>query len=154
MEDTSKCRSFQQGNCKESQGVSQYSFLHPQKALRKWGKRTESGHADPKPQLNQRTKFWVLTALRDRSPTGQQLQAQLNSGRSNQVSVSTVKKRLWAAGLTGRVAARKPLLRCQSKTERLSWAVKHHHWTTKDWKLNSEFQIFGSSHGIFTYAVV
>ena len=26
------------GNCKESQGVSEYSFLHHQKALRNWGK--------------------------------------------------------------------------------------------------------------------
>uniref|UniRef100_A0A672IYI2 Transposase Tc1-like domain-containing protein n=1 Tax=Salarias fasciatus TaxID=181472 RepID=A0A672IYI2_SALFA len=68
----------------------------------------------------------------DRRLTGQPLQAQLNSGRSKQVSVSTVKRRLPAAGLTGRVAARKPLLRRQNKTKRLAW-----------------FEIFGSSRRIF-----
>ncbi|MBN3301095.1 RAI14 protein, partial [Amia calva] len=38
--------------------------------------------------------------------TGQQLQAQLNTGRSKEVSVSTVRRRLGAVGLTGRVAKR------------------------------------------------
>ena len=52
--------------------------------------------------------------------------SQFHSGRSKQVSVSTVKRRLGVAGLTGRVAARKPLLRRQNK--------KHHQWTTEDWK--------------------
>uniref|UniRef100_A0A672IVI6 Transposase Tc1-like domain-containing protein n=1 Tax=Salarias fasciatus TaxID=181472 RepID=A0A672IVI6_SALFA len=70
----------------------------------------------------------------DRRLTGQLLQAQLNSGRSKQVSVSTVKRKLPAAGLTGRVAARKPLLRRQNKTKRLAWAKKHCRWTTEDWK--------------------
>uniref|UniRef100_A0A3B4FQA6 Transposase Tc1-like domain-containing protein n=1 Tax=Pundamilia nyererei TaxID=303518 RepID=A0A3B4FQA6_9CICH len=49
-------------------------------------------------------------------------------------SVSTVKRRLRAAGLTGQVTARKPLLRHQNKTKGLALAMKHHHWTTEDWK--------------------
>lgn len=108
----------------------------------------------PKATTKSEDKFLRVTSLRDRRLTGQQLQAQLNSGRSKQVSVSTVKRRLRAAGLIGRVAARKPLLRHQNKTKRLSWAMKHRHWTTEDWKKvlwsdESKFQIFGSSRRIF-----
>uniref|UniRef100_A0A668SAL2 Transposase Tc1-like domain-containing protein n=1 Tax=Oreochromis aureus TaxID=47969 RepID=A0A668SAL2_OREAU len=59
--------------------------------------------------------FLRVNSLRDRRLTGQQLQAQLNSG-------------------CRRVAAGKPLLRSQNKTKRLAWAMKQHHWTTEDWK--------------------
>uniref|UniRef100_A0AAZ1X5G4 Transposase Tc1-like domain-containing protein n=1 Tax=Oreochromis aureus TaxID=47969 RepID=A0AAZ1X5G4_OREAU len=76
----------------------------------------------------------------------------MNNLKWYKVSVSTVKGRLRAPGLTGRVGARKPLLRRQNKTERLAWAMKHHHWTTEDWKKvlwtnESKFEIFmtGSS---------
>ena len=44
-------------------------------------------------------KFLRVNSLRDRWLTGQQLQAQLYTGRSKEVSVSTVKRRLRAAGL-------------------------------------------------------
>ena len=57
-----KCRSFLSSNCKESQGVSEYSFLHHQKALGNWRKLTGRGLADPKPQHNQKTSFWESTA--------------------------------------------------------------------------------------------
>ena len=108
----------------------------------------------PKATTESEDKFLRVNSLRDRRLTGQQLQAQLNSGRSKQVSVSTVKRRLRAAGLTGRVAARKPLLRRQNKTKRLAWAKKHCHWTTEDWKKvlwtdESKFEILGSSGRIF-----
>ena len=88
----------------------------------------------PKATTESEDKFLRVNSLRDRQLTGHQLQAQLNSGRSKQVSVSTVKRRLGAAGLTGPVAARKALLRSQNKTKRLAWAKKHCHWTTEDWK--------------------
>ena len=92
--------------------------------------------------------------MRDRRLTGQQLQAQLNTGRSKEVSVSTVKRRLRAAGLTGRVAVRKPLLRWQNKKKRLAWVMKHHQWTTENWKKvfwtdESKFEIFVSSRSVF-----
>ena len=110
----------------------------------------------PRTTTESENKFLRVNSLRDRRLTGQQLQAQLHSGRSKQDSVSTVKRRLRAAGLKGRVAARKPLLRCQNKTERLSWATKHRHWTTEDWKKvlwtdESKLKIFGSSRRIFVH---
>uniref|UniRef100_A0A8C6Q4Q2 Transposase Tc1-like domain-containing protein n=1 Tax=Nothobranchius furzeri TaxID=105023 RepID=A0A8C6Q4Q2_NOTFU len=72
----------------------------------------------PKATTASKDKFLRVNSLCDRWLTGQQFQAQLSSGscgRSKQVSVSTVKRRLRAAGLTRRVVARKPLLRCQNK---------------------------------------
>ena len=92
--------------------------------------------------------------MRDRRLIGQQLQAQLNTGRSKEVSVSTVKRRLRAAGLTGGVVVRKPLLRLQNNKKRLAWAMKHRHWTTENWKKvlwtdESKFEIFGSSRRVF-----
>ena len=61
----------------------------------------------PKATTESEDKFLRVNSLRDRRLTGQQLQAQLNSGRNKQVSVSTAKRRLRAAGLIGRLAARK-----------------------------------------------
>ena len=72
--------------------------------------------------------------MRDRWLTVQQLQAQLNTGRSKEVSVSAVKRRLRAAGFTGQVAVRKPFLRWPNKKKRLAWAMNHHQWTTENWK--------------------
>ena len=88
----------------------------------------------PKDTTQSEDKFLRVNSLRDRRLTGQQLQAQLHTGRCKEVSVSTVKRRLWAAGLTGRVAVRKPLLRWQNMKKRLAWAMKHHQWTTENWK--------------------
>uniref|UniRef100_A0A669D5H1 Transposase Tc1-like domain-containing protein n=2 Tax=Oreochromis TaxID=8139 RepID=A0A669D5H1_ORENI len=63
----------------------------------------------PKATTELENTFLRVNSLCDRRLTGQQLQAQLKlCGRSNQVSVSTMKRR--AAGLTGRAAARKPLV--------------------------------------------
>ena len=87
----------------------------------------------PKATTQSEDKFLRVNSWRDRRLTGQQLQAQLNTARSKEVSVSTVKRRLRAAGLTGRVAVRKPLLRWQNKKKRLAWAMKHHQWDY--WKL-------------------
>jgi hypothetical protein len=38
------------------------------------------------------------------------------------VSLSTVKRRLWDAGLLGRVTKKKPYLRLANKNKRLRWA--------------------------------
>uniref|UniRef100_A0A3B4HC09 Transposase Tc1-like domain-containing protein n=1 Tax=Pundamilia nyererei TaxID=303518 RepID=A0A3B4HC09_9CICH len=41
--------------------------------------------------------------------------------------ISTVKRRLRPAGLT-------------SSRKMACWAMKHRHWTTKDWKMNQNFE--------------
>uniref|UniRef100_A0A4W5L463 Transposase Tc1-like domain-containing protein n=1 Tax=Hucho hucho TaxID=62062 RepID=A0A4W5L463_9TELE len=64
----------------------------------------------PKATTESENTFLRVNSLRDRRLTGQHMQ----------VSVSTVKRRLRAAGLTGRVAVRK-----QNKKTRLAWDMKH-----------------------------
>ncbi|MBN3285256.1 TC1A transposase, partial [Polyodon spathula] len=74
--------------------------------------------------------------------------------QSTDVSTSTVQRRLREAGLTGRIAAKKPLLRVQNKRRRLAWAKKHRNWTFEEWKSilwteESKFEISGSNHRVF-----
>ena len=66
--------------------------------------------------------------------------------------MSTVKRRLWDAGLL--VAKKKPYLRLANKRKRLRWAKEHRHWTEEDWKKvlwtdESKFEVFGSHRRTF-----
>ena len=72
----------------------------------------------------------------------------MNNSREVTISVTTVKRRLIEAGLGGRIATRKSLLRPQNKKRRLQWAKQHEQLTVDDWKRvhwtdDSKFQIFG-----------
>uniref|UniRef100_A0A3Q1G2S1 Transposase IS30-like HTH domain-containing protein n=1 Tax=Acanthochromis polyacanthus TaxID=80966 RepID=A0A3Q1G2S1_9TELE len=74
------------------------------------------------------------------------------SGRpkvAHRTTVSTVKRRLGVAGLTGRVAARKALLTHQNKKKRLAWTMECCQWTTEDWK-KILWTIHPSIHSLYT----
>ncbi len=63
------------------------------------------------------------------------------------VSVSTVRRRLRAAGLNGRIATRKPRLTDEHKRRRLQFATDHLHRTIEQWNKvlwsdESRFQLF------------
>ncbi|CAJ0955790.1 unnamed protein product [Ranitomeya imitator] len=102
-------------------------------------------------------KFIRVTSLRNRRLTAAQIRDQVNatqSSSSRHISTTTVKRRLCAAGLHGKIAARKPLLRTGNKQERLVWAKEHKEWTLDQWKSvlwsdESKFEIFGSNHRVF-----
>ena len=99
-------------------------------------------------------KFIRVTSLRNRRLTAPEIQAQLNATRSTDVSTSTVQRRLRDAGLKGRIAAKKPLLRVINRKKRLAWAKKHRNWTSEEWKSvlwtdESKFEIFGSNRRVF-----
>ena len=83
------------------------------------GKHSETGGNSERKSSGRESTACVIGGSQDNS-------FKLNSGRNKQVSVSTVKRRLGVAGLTGGVAARKPLLSNQNKKKRLAWAMKHH----------------------------
>lgn len=85
----------------------------------------------------------------NRFETAPKIRAKINARLSSPISVSTVQRRLREAGLFGRVAAKKPLLRPQNKEKRLEFAMQHEDWTIDQWKSvlwsdESKFEIFGS----------
>ncbi|CAJ0964314.1 unnamed protein product [Ranitomeya imitator] len=102
-------------------------------------------------------KFIQVTSLRNRRLTAAQIRDQVNatqSSSSRHISTTTVKRRLCVAGLHGKIAARKPLLRTGNKQKRLVWAKEHKEWTLDQWKSvlwsdESKFEIFGSNHRVF-----
>ncbi|CAD6197692.1 unnamed protein product [Caenorhabditis auriculariae] len=64
-------------------------------------------------------------------------------------SVSTVKRRLNAAGIMGRRPVKKPLISEKNRAARVKWAKEHHNWTRQDWNKilwsdESKFLLFGS----------
>lgn len=99
-------------------------------------------------------KHLIITSKRNRLLTAPQLMSDLNSKRDQPVSLNTVKRRLRSAGLYGRVAAKKPLLRSVNKKKRLLWAKLHKNWSEKDWERvlwtdESKFQLFGQNRRVF-----
>lgn len=96
----------------------------------------------------------ILTSKRDRRLTASQIRGEFNRERETRISLTTVKRRLRAAGLMGRVAVRKPLLRPQNKRKRLQWAQSHKDWTIEQWGKvlwtdESKYEVFGSRRRIF-----
>ncbi|XP_077349687.1 uncharacterized protein LOC143997770 [Lithobates pipiens] len=76
-------------------------------------KEKQLGHAVATTKMED--KFLRVTSRRNEQLTAQQLREQLNLGQRKQVSLSTVKRRLHAAGLSSWVSVGKPLLKVQMK---------------------------------------
>ncbi|KAG0411857.1 hypothetical protein HPB47_010995 [Ixodes persulcatus] len=75
---------------------------------------------------------WIIAAACcDPSMTAAEIREELGL----QVSLSTIRKRLHAAGLRSRVACQRPLLTQSHKRLRLEFATNHLAWTVEDWKL-------------------
>ena len=72
--------------------------------------------------------------MRNRHLTGPQVAASFDGTRKTPVSMSTVKRQLWDAGLLGRVAKKKPYPRLANKKKRLRWAKDHRHWSTQTYR--------------------
>lgn len=103
----------------------------------------------PRKTTKQEDKSIVLLSKRNRRRTAPEITADFNNCHKKEISVDTVKRRLRSAGLYGRVAVQKPLLRPQNKKKRLQWAKEHKNWTIDDfknvfWTDESKFEIFGS----------
>lgn len=78
--------------------------------------RNRSGR--PKATTKMEDKFLRITSRRNEQLTAQELRAQLNLGRHKQVSLSTVNRRLHAAGLSSLVSAGRPLPKVQTKKKK------------------------------------
>ncbi len=108
-----------------------------------------------KPLLSKNdTNYLALCSVRNRRKTVRQLTTEFNAGRDKPVSRRTVLRALAKAGLNGRIAARKPLLRKANIKKRLQWAKAHVHWTLEQWYRvlwtdESKVELFGSKRQVF-----
>ena len=77
--------------------------------------------------------FIRITSLCDRKLSTPNITAQQNQCYVKDGSTSTVRRTLCEAGLYGRIAVNKPLLRKQNNVKRLLWAKIHKDWTIEQW---------------------
>lgn len=108
----------------------------------------------PRSTTKQEDLLIVTTSKRNRRKTAPEIRSEINITRNKPLSLTTVKRRLRDAGLFGRVAVRKPLLRPQNKVKRLEWAKRHRDWTEEDfsrvlWSDESKFEVFGTKRRVF-----
>ena len=78
-----------------------------------------------------------------------EISREINRTRDDPVCVTTMKIRLYQAGLFGRITVRKPLLRAIHKCKRIQWAKEHSYWSIEQWKKN-----FGLMNQNFNYLVL
>lgn len=114
--------------------------------------RTKSGR--PTKTTRKEDDYIIMLSKRNRKLTAPQIAAEFNSNRATSISVSTVKSRLRSAGMNGRIAAKKPLLREINRRKRLQWAREHKNWSVNDWRRvlwtdESKFELFGSKRRVF-----
>ena len=108
----------------------------------------------PKCTTPQQDRFIKITSLRNRRATAGNIQALVNATGGNTISKTTVRRRLAAFGLKGRVAVSKPLLRSKNKRKRLLWAKRYKNYSIEDWKTvlfvdESKFEIYGNNRRIY-----
>lgn len=108
----------------------------------------------PRCTTSQEDQYIKTTSLRNRTATAGNIKSLINTTRQKPISKSTVRRRLAACGLNGRVAVSKPLLRAQNKRRRLLWAKKYQNYSVEDWKKvlftdESKFQLYGNSRRVY-----
>ena len=108
----------------------------------------------PKCTTPQQDRFIKITSLRNRRATAGNIQALVNATGGKTISKTTVRRRLAACSLKGRVAVSKPLLRSKNKRKRLLWAKRYTNYRIDDWKTvffvdESKFEIHGNNRRIY-----
>ena len=108
----------------------------------------------PKCTTPQQDRFIKITSLRNRRATAGSIQALVNATGGKTISTTTVRRRLAACSLKGRVAVSKPLLRSKNKRKRLLWAKRYTNYRIDDWKTvffvdESKFEIHGNNRRIY-----
>ena len=122
-------------------------------------KKTQCYSSLPKPgrpriTTKKEDQFIKLSSLRNRRATASNIQSSINATREKAISKTTVRRRLAASGLNGRVAASKPLLRPINKRKRFLWAKKYKHYSVDNWKKvlftdESKFEIHGNNRRVY-----
>ena len=99
-------------------------------------------------------RYLKLLVLNGRRKVLRQLCEELNNMLEKPVCTRTVRRALKKLNFTGRIAARKPLLRKQNVRKRLVWARLHRDWTFEDWRKvlwtdESQFFIYGTKRRFY-----
>jgi transposase len=110
----------------------------------------------PKVMTHKDERYVKLLSKRDRFKTLPVLQEEFNCGRIKEEKVckSVLRKALIKNGLSGRVAAKKPLLRAQNIKKRLAFAKAHVNWSNEQWSRvlftdESKFEFFGNKRRMY-----
>jgi transposase len=89
----------------------------------------------PKKTSPREKRTMKIKSVKDRFLTGKAMAIkEAPNFTKNRVSVTSAKRILREAGLWGRVARKKPLLRRANIDKRLEWAKKYAEWNVDDWK--------------------
>ena len=75
----------------------------------------------------------VRQALTSRTNTAERIRSFLRVTNNVNISTDTVKRRLRAAGLASRVAARRPRHTPAHRAARRAWSAVHSRWTRQQW---------------------
>lgn len=103
-----------------------------------------------KPVTNQLVDRNILRVSRSNPRlTAPQILAAVSPPGAPVASLTTIRRRLQAAGLHGRRPVKKPMISKKNRTLRLVWAREHKDWTAADWSRvlwsdESKFMLFGS----------
>lgn len=136
-------------------GISYHAAYNAVKRFSETGKNSDRERIGrPKKTTAKEDRKIVMTSKRNRRLTAPEIAADINCGRLEKISVSTVKRRLLDAGFRGCIAVKKPLLRPTNKQKRLQWARLHENWTVSDWEKvlwsdESKFDLFGTKRRIY-----
>lgn len=114
---------------------------------------TKKRSGRPKKTSERIDRHLVTASECNRRLTSTDLKAKVQDKFSVNLSRETICRRLRKAGLFGRPAAKKPLLRQQNRLKRLAWALEHQHWTKEQWNRvcftdESPFRIFDNTRQI------
>lgn len=75
----------------------------------------------------------VIDVKRDRHRSSSTIAAEIKNATGKIIHPSTVRRLLYKYGLQGRIARRKPFISAKNRKKRLSFALKHQHWTPEQW---------------------
>ena len=116
--------------------MSQASVSNAMKRSKETGRdcnRKSKRNGQPQISTDRDDRFLARRSLQDRFKPATKLKGEWEKIGLN-ASVSTIRRRLRAANLTGRVARKKPLLTITHKRRRLDFAKKHNSWSKEDWE--------------------
>ncbi|GJQ67103.1 hypothetical protein Trydic_g8038 [Trypoxylus dichotomus] len=91
----------------------------------------------------------IVSWKQNRFLTIPEITQQLEISERTPIPYTIVKRRLLTAGLRGKIAVKKPLLKQPHKKIRLEWAIQHKNWTIEQWykvlwTKESKFRTFDS----------